>query len=78
MRIRNAAAKCGVSVDLIRRLERRGVISPARRDLNGHRRYSEGDLGALRAAIFPRRRTSRSAAGDVEDAFVIVRRDCRE
>lgn len=55
MRISEAAAQCGVSADLIRRLERQGAVTPARRDRNGHRRYSGCDLEELLAAIFPGR-----------------------
>jgi DNA-binding transcriptional MerR regulator len=37
---------------MLLKLERRGLIHPAR-DLNGHRRYSEDDLEALRRLVYP-------------------------
>ena len=53
MRISKAAQECGVSADLIRRLERAGLLPPATRDLNGHRRYSADDIRRLRAVVIP-------------------------
>jgi DNA-binding transcriptional MerR regulator len=41
----------GVSVETIRRLERRGVIV-AQRDWAGHRGFTEADVLRLRAALF--------------------------
>ena len=51
MRIRSFSQKVGFSADWLRRLERNGRIPPATRDLNGHRRYTEGDVEKLRALL---------------------------
>jgi DNA-binding transcriptional MerR regulator len=53
MRISQVAHECGVSADLIRRLERAGVLPPAARDLNGHRRYSADDVKRVRSIVIP-------------------------
>ncbi len=52
MRIKEAAQRLGVCTDWIRKLERDGRIPPARRDLNGHRRYSEEDLDEVRRVLY--------------------------
>jgi len=46
--ITEAARRLGVTAGYLRLLERRGQISPARRDLNG-RIYSEFDIALLRS-----------------------------
>jgi len=51
-RINGAAKELDVSADWLRRLERAGRIPPARRDLNGHRRYSQKDIKQLRDVLF--------------------------
>jgi predicted site-specific integrase-resolvase len=61
MRISKAAQECGVSADLIRRLERAGLLPPATRDLNGHRRYSADDIRRVRAIVIPERPAPRSS-----------------
>ncbi len=59
MRIGDVARALGVSRDTIRRLERRGVVSP-QRDWLGQRRFTEEDLAYLRTILFaPRGRRSR-------------------
>jgi excisionase family DNA binding protein len=50
MRIGEAAQTLGISRDTIRRLERAGVITPAR-DRAGQRRFSAGDIERIRAAF---------------------------
>lgn len=52
MRIREVGQRLGVSVEWLRRLEKRGSIPRATRDLSGHRRFTEDDLDRLRKAIF--------------------------
>ena len=52
MRIKDAAQRLGVCADWLRKLERDGRIPPARRDLNGHRRYSDEDLDEVRRVLF--------------------------
>ena len=46
--IREAAAETGVSAHTLRYYERIGLLAPVERDLGGHRRFSEGDLGSVR------------------------------
>lgn len=46
--VSEAARKLGLSVDWLRRAERRGSLPPARRDKNGHRYYTPEDLERLR------------------------------
>jgi hypothetical protein len=54
MRISEAAKLLGVSIDLLKKWERRGlVVFP--RDRNGHRRLTPDDLAALRPLIYPDR-----------------------
>jgi hypothetical protein len=52
LRIADAARAVGISPDLIRKLDRRGIIALPR-DRNGHRRLTPTDLEALRRVIFP-------------------------
>lgn len=52
MRIGAISQALGVSVDTIRRLERRGVIVPSR-DWAGHRRFTDEDLVRLRKILYP-------------------------
>ena len=52
MRIGGVASAIRVSRDTLRRLERKGVVTPLR-DRVGHRRYSEEDIQRIRTALFP-------------------------
>jgi DNA-binding transcriptional MerR regulator len=52
MRILSVAQVLGVSPDWIRKQERAGTIPPARRDRNGHRRYTEEDVKHIRQLLF--------------------------
>lgn len=52
MRITAAARRLGISADWLRDLERAGRVPRARRDVSGHRRYSEGDIRRLRRLLF--------------------------
>lgn len=61
MRIGEFAAALGLSVDTVRRLERRGVVF-GERDWCGHRRFSEEDLGRARETLFMRKRTAHASA----------------
>ncbi len=45
--VQQAAEKTGLSAHTIRYYERIGLLPPIRRAANGHRRYSEDDLGWL-------------------------------
>jgi excisionase family DNA binding protein len=53
MRINEVAKQLGVSADLLRRLERTGVLPPARRDRSGHRRFNESEIEQLRKILYP-------------------------
>ncbi len=66
MRIGEASEVLGISRDTIRRLERAGVIGPAR-DRAGHRRFSPGDIERIRAVFFRspcREQQARQARGE--------------
>jgi excisionase family DNA binding protein len=65
MRIGEAAEALGISRDTIRRLERTGVIAPAR-DRAGQRRFSARDIERIRAAFL--RSCSQEEAPLVEHA----------
>jgi predicted site-specific integrase-resolvase len=52
MRLCDAARKLGISATSLRRLDRRGVIK-LERDLNGHRRVTDGEIDMLRRIIYP-------------------------
>ncbi len=52
MRVVDVARELGFSGDWIRRAEKQGLIPPAQRDLNGHRRYSSEDVKRLRELLF--------------------------
>ena len=52
MRTKGTAKELGVSADWLRELEKQGKIPAARRDINGHRRYTEEDIARLRQIIF--------------------------
>jgi DNA-binding transcriptional MerR regulator len=54
MRVGEAAKRFGISVDWLRRLERKGRLptNPVR-DVNGHRRYTIEDLDTIRAVVTP-------------------------
>ena len=51
MRVAELCRRLQISRDWLKRLERMGTIPPARRDLNGHRRYGEDDLERLRELL---------------------------
>jgi len=51
--VSEAARQLGCSVEWLRTAERQGKIPMARRDVNGWRRYSSGDVEALGEALFP-------------------------
>jgi excisionase family DNA binding protein len=53
MRISEFARQLGVSPDTVRRLERRGVITPAR-DWAGHRRFTGDDVRQVQALLLTR------------------------
>jgi hypothetical protein len=53
MRIGEFAAALGLSIDTVRRLERRGLVF-GERDWCGHRRFSQEDLTRARQALFAR------------------------
>ena len=53
MRIGEFAASLGLSIDTVRRLERRGLVF-GERDWCGHRRYSQDDFTKARQALFAR------------------------
>ncbi len=46
--IESAAAETGVSAHTLRYYERIGLLSPVGRGANGHRRYTDEDLGGIR------------------------------
>ena len=46
--IQEAAERTGVSVHTLRYYERIGLLGHVKRALNGHRRYTNGDLGWIR------------------------------
>jgi DNA-binding transcriptional MerR regulator len=54
IRIQAAAAQLGVSVETIRRYERRGLIPPAVRNRAGQRVFTSHDPEAIRRVIIPR------------------------
>jgi DNA-binding transcriptional MerR regulator len=55
MRVAELCKRLEISADWLKRLERTGTIPPARRDLNGHRRYGEDDLERLRELLLRRK-----------------------
>jgi DNA-binding transcriptional MerR regulator len=58
MRRSATARRLGVHADTLLALEERGLFMPTR-DWNGHRRYSEEDVEALRRILYPRPELSR-------------------
>jgi DNA-binding transcriptional MerR regulator len=52
-KISAAARELGISAEWLRKGEERGYFSPARRDRNGHRYYTQEDLARLRARRKP-------------------------
>ena len=54
MRIAHLCRRLEISIDWLKQLERTGIVPPARRDLNGHRRYDEKDLERLRELLLER------------------------
>ena len=52
-RVNEAARELGCSEAWLRRAEQQGRIPKARRDFNGWRVYSEGDIEALRQILIP-------------------------
>ncbi len=59
MRVAHLCRRLEISPDWLKRLERAGVVPPARRDLNGHRRYDEEDLERLRELLLQRKQGGR-------------------
>jgi len=59
MRVTEVARELKCSAAWLKVLERQGVIPPAPRDRNGHRRYSADDIDRLRLILFPRLDASR-------------------
>jgi DNA-binding transcriptional MerR regulator len=57
MRIGTFAKVLGVSVDTVRRAERRGLLTPTR-DWVGQRRYTEADLRRAREIFFKNNATA--------------------
>ncbi|MCW2505894.1 MAG: aldo/keto reductase [Actinomycetia bacterium] len=45
--IAEVAARTGLTAHTLRYYERAGLIEPPAREWNGHRRYTEGDLGMI-------------------------------
>jgi hypothetical protein len=60
-RISEAARELGISIEWLRAGERRGFFSPAPRDRNGHRYYTDEDIERIREGRGERR--PRSARG---------------
>ena len=54
MRVKQFASALGISPDTVKRLERRGLLVPAR-DWAGHRRFTEADLERVRTLLFQQR-----------------------
>jgi len=53
MRIREAAARLGVSSAFLRRREREGLLPAPRRNYVGHRWYEPEDIEAIRRILCP-------------------------
>ena len=53
LRVNEAARELGCSETWLRRAEQHGRIPKARRDGNGWRFYTKGDLAALRQVLVP-------------------------
>lgn len=53
MRIGNVSKRVGTSTSWLRKLEHQGKIPRARRDRNGHRRYTPEDVDRIRRVIYP-------------------------
>jgi DNA-binding transcriptional MerR regulator len=68
MRIGAVARELGVSPEWLRDLERSGRLPAARRDLNGHRRYSRADVQRLRGLVFGKRHQRRDPAAPITAA----------
>ncbi len=67
MRISSFARKVGFSADSLRQMERHGRIPAARRDHNGHRRFTEDDVARLRAMLLRQRADDRIGTGIREE-----------
>ena len=52
MRIKGAAERLEISPDWLRELEKQRRIPQAKRDLNGHRRYTVNDVAKLKSILF--------------------------
>jgi DNA-binding transcriptional MerR regulator len=52
MRVGNASDDLGCSRDWLRDLEKRKIIPPAPRDINGHRRYTPELMAEIRRIIY--------------------------
>jgi DNA-binding transcriptional MerR regulator len=53
LRIQELADRAGVSTQTVRRLEKRGLLPPPRRDVNGWRAYEPEDVARLLKVILP-------------------------
>jgi DNA-binding transcriptional MerR regulator len=53
LRISEVSHELGVSVDWLRQAEGRGRIPKAKRDLNGWRVYTPGDIAKIRRLLVP-------------------------
>ena len=62
MRIGAVSRELGVSSEWLRDLERSGRLPAARRDFNGHRRYSRADIQQIRGLVFGKRHPRRGSA----------------
>ena len=52
MRVKDAAEQLEVSIDLLKQLEKRGLIPVPPRDHAGHRRYRPEDIEVIRRVIY--------------------------
>ena len=52
MRVKDAAEDLEVSIDLLKQLEKRGLIPSPPRDHAGHRRYRPEDIEIIRRVIY--------------------------
>lgn len=69
--IAEAAARTGLTAHTLRYYERAGLLEPPTREGNGHRRYTEQDLGVLTLLI--RLRATGMAIADMRRYHDLVR-----
>ncbi len=67
------ARRSGLSLDTLRYYEREGLLGPVERLPNGHRRYSEGDLGFVE--VLRCLRETRMPIRDIRRFARLVRED---